>query len=175
MKYSELGLIRLVDKDTFDWNGEKIPIIKYLPIEAQYDIIMITLQKSFEDGIYNPIKVNMFFHLNLIYMYTDLEFTEEERENEDKIYDEIVSTGFLDAFLTAIDSKVYNNMVEDLEEIAQLSMNYRSTAASVLRNFIEDLPANAEAAQKIVDNFNPEKYQAVVDFAKAANGGREVK
>ena len=53
-------------------------------------------------------------------------------------------------------------------------MKYNSTAASILRNFIEDLPANAEAAQKIVDNFDSEKFQAVVDFAKATNNGNKI-
>ena len=28
--------------------------------------------------------------------------------------------------------------------------------------------------QKIVDNFDAEKYQNVINFAKAANGGREI-
>jgi hypothetical protein len=85
------------------------------------------------------------------------------------------STGFLDEFLKHIDPVLYGEMLEDIEDIAEKSMTYKSTAASVLRNFIEDLPANAEAAAQIVENFDPDKYQAVVDFAKAANGGRPIK
>ena len=162
------------EKTMYKWGNKYIEIVKYLPIEDKYDIVMVTLQKSAEDGIYNPIKLDMFFHLNLIYMYSNLEFTEEERQDESKLYDEMKSTGFIDEFLKHINPDEYKEMQEDIEDIAGLKMKYNSSAASVLRSFIEDLPANAEAAQKIVDNFNPEKYQAVVDFAKAANNGNKV-
>ena len=50
---------------------------------------------------------------------------------------------------------------------------YRSTA-SLLQSFIEDMPANAEAAKEIVDNFDREKFKEVVDFAQYANGGRPI-
>lgn len=174
MEYKDLGLARTVLKDSFDWAGKKISFYKYLPIESKYDIVMITLQESFEDGIYNPIKLDMNFHINLVFMYTDLIFTEEERSDIGKLYDEMKSTGFLNEFLRHINPEEYREMQEDIDNISELHMEYRNTAASVFRNFIEDLPQNAEAAQKIVDSFDKEKYQNVIDFAKAANGGREI-
>ena len=172
MNYSDLDLKKNIETDTFKWKDKEIQILKYLPIDDKYDIIMITLQKSFEEGIYNPIKLDLFFHLNLVYLYTDLEFTQEERNEETKLYDEMKSSGFLDEFLKYVNPNEYKEMQEDIEDIAELSVRYKASAASVLRSFINDLPANVEAATKMVENFDPEKYQAVVDFAKSANGGR---
>lgn len=174
MDYKDLHLLRDTSTDTFKWNDKEISILRYLPIDYKYDIEIITLQKSFEDGVYNPLKMDVFFHLNLVYSYTDIIFSAEDREDEFKLYDELKSSGFLDAFLQHINPNEYGEMLLDIEDMASKSMKYQSTAASVLKNFINDLPANAEAAAKIVDNFNPEKYQAVIDFAKAANGGREI-
>lgn len=175
LKYSDLKLKKDNSIKIFKWNGKDVEIVNYASIEDKYDIVMIALQKSLEDGIYNPIKLDMYFHLNLIYMYTNIVFTDEEREDESKLYDEIVSSGFMNEFLKNINADEYKELQELVEEIDKLHMKYKTTAASVLRSLIDDLPANAEAAQKIVENFNPEKYQAVVDFAKAANGNREVK
>ena len=172
MNYSDLSLKKNIETNSFKWNDKEIKVLKYLPIDDRYDIVMITLQKSFEDGIYNPIKLDLFFHLNLVYLYTDLEFTPEEREAETKLYDEMKSSGFLDEFLKNIDANEYKEMQEDIETIAELSSKYKASAGNVLRQFINDLPANVEAASKMVESFNPEKYQAVVDFAKAANGNR---
>ena len=45
----------------------------------------------------------------------------------------------------------------------------------VITEIIDNLPLQAEQMQKIVDNFDPQKFQNVLDFAKAANGGREIK
>ena len=175
LKYSDLKLKKDNSIKIFKWNGKDVEIVNYASIEDKYDIVMIALQKSLEDGIYNPIKLDMYFHLNLIYMYTNIVFTDEEREDESKLYDEIVSSGFMNEFLKNINADEYKELQELVEEIDKLHMTYNTTAASVLRSLIDDLPANAEAAQKIVENFDPSKYQAVVDFAKAANGNREVK
>ena len=174
MQYKDLKLKRNDDLISFTQGNNKFNIKKYLPIEDKYDIVMITIQKSAEDGIYNPIKLDMFFHLNLVYMYTDLEFSDEDRANESKLYDEMKSTGFLAEFLKRIDEDEYKEMLSNIEDIVCELKQYNTSAASIFKNFINDLPANAEAAQKIVDNFDPDKYQAVVDFAKAANGNRPV-
>ena len=175
MNYSDLKLKVSIPKTDFKWGDELITIYDYLSIENKYDIVMITLQKAFEDGIYNPIKLDMYFHLNLVYMFTDLVFTDEDRADEWKLYDEMKSSGFMDQFLKHINPDEYKEMQEDIEEIAGLVMKYKSSTASVIRSLVDDLPANAEAAQRIVNSFEPEKYQAVIDFAKAANGGREIK
>ena len=34
--------------------------------QDKYDLIMITLQESKEEGVYNHLKMDMFFHLNII-------------------------------------------------------------------------------------------------------------
>ena len=175
LNYKDLNLVKLNSFKTFDWKNKKIEILNYLPIEEKYDIVMITLQKSFEEGIYNPIKLDMYYHLNLVYAFTNLVFTDEDRQDEAKLYDELVSSGFMEEFLKNINSQVYTEMQEDIENIAELNMEYNNSTASIVKKFVDDLPANAEAAQKIVDNFDPDKYQAVVDFAKSANGGRVIK
>jgi len=54
-------------------------------------------------------------------------------------------------------------------------IEYTLSAGGIINRFIDDLPANAEAAAKIVNEFDPQKYQAVIDFANAANGGRNFK
>ena len=147
-----------------------IKILNYLPIEDKYDLIMVTLQKSFENGYYNPLKMDMYFHLNLIYLYTDINFTEKQREDENKIYDTLKSNGILDAFLKDFDEDEYNELLTLLEETKNEIMHYKYSTSALIQSIITDLPKQAEAVQKIIDNFDQEKYQNVINFAKAANG-----
>ena len=174
MEYNKLGLKSEVLWNTTMWNGMEIKVKESLPIDKKYDIVMITLQEAFENGIYNPIKLELYFHVNLVLSCVDLDFTDEERSDKVKLYNEMHDSGFLDVVLDAFDEVEYKEMLEDIEAIAETSLKYNSSAAAVLREFIEDLPEHAAAAQKIVDNFDPNKYKAVVDFAKAANGGRKI-
>lgn len=174
VSYANLKLKTKADVLTFDFEGEQIEVLQYLPISDKYDLIMITLQKAKEGNIYNQLKLDMFFHLHLVYLYTNLSFTDKQKENEFKIYDTLQSNGFIDKMIEFIPKEEYENLFEMIEKQVKIEMKYSTTVASILDKFIDDLPKNAEAAMKIVDNFDPDKFQAVKDFAKAANGGRDI-
>jgi hypothetical protein len=175
LNYSDLGLNKSKEIRIFKWGDKDIEVVKYLPIDSKYDIIMITLQEAYEEGIYNPIKLDIFYHLNLVYMYTNIVFSDEDRADELALYDALLSSGFLEEFLKHISIRDYAEMQDEIEKIAEMKMKYNVSAASVMKKFVDDLPVNAEAAQQIMDSFDKDKYQAVVDFAQAANGGRPVK
>lgn len=175
VSYANLKLKINTGVNTFDFEGNQIEVLKYLPIEDKYDLVMITLQKAKEDNIYNPIKLDMFFHLYLVYMYTNLSFTDKQKENESKIYDILKSNGFMDKFLETIDEDEYNFLYEMINELVDTHMEYHNSAAAVIQSLVQDLPTNAQAAAEIVNSFDPKQYQAVIDFATAANGGRPIR
>ena len=135
---------------------------------------MITLQKSLEGNIYNEFKLNLYFELNLVYMYTNISFTEKQREDEFKLYDTLRSNGFFESFYEALDDKEYEELFDQIAELKSTMEKSKGSVAGVIANIIEDLPVNAEAAAKIVENFDPSQFQAVVDFARYANGGRDI-
>jgi hypothetical protein len=135
---------------------------------------MITLQKAYEDGIYNEFKLNLYFELNLVYMYSNISFTEKQREDEFKLYDNLKSNHFFDKFLEVFNENEYNELFAQLNEIKKAQIKNNGNIAAIITRLIDNLPANAEAAAKIVENFNPEQYKAVVDFARYANGGRDI-
>ena len=87
VSYASLKLKTNTEVTTVDFNDTKIEILKYLPVSDKYDLIMATLSKAAEDVLYNPLKVDMYFHLHLVYMYTNISFTDKQREDELKLYD----------------------------------------------------------------------------------------
>jgi hypothetical protein len=174
VSYANLKLKPNTDISTFEFGGQQVEVLNYLPINDKYDFVMITLQKAEENGIYNPILLDMYFHLHLVYMYTNLSFTDKQKENEPRIYDALMSNGFFDKFFEAMDEAEYAELMSYIEELQDTILHYRNTAGAVLQSIIQDLPKNAQAAAEIVENFDPSRFQAVVDFATAANGGRNI-
>lgn len=174
ISYANMKLKPVTTTHKFEWNGNEIEVLDYLPIEDKYDLIMITLQKSLEDGYYNPIKIDEFFHLHLIYMYTNINFTEKQKEDEHKLYDSLKSNGLIDAFIEQMNEFDYSELFNMLDETKREITDYHRTMVSLVQNLITDMPKQAEAMSKILDNFDPDKYQNVINFAKAANGGREI-
>lgn len=174
VSYANMKLKTNTTVNTFEFCGQKIEVLKYLPAADKYDLLMITLQKSLEGNIYNEFKLNLYFELNLVYMYTNISFTEKQREDEFKLYDTLRSNGFFELFYEALDDKEYEELFDQIAELKTTMEKSKNSVAGVIANIIEDLPANAEAAAKIVENFDPSQFQAVVDFARYANGGRDI-
>ena len=170
ISYANMKLKVDTSTKNINWKENSIEILNYLPVKSKYELIENTLNSAYDKGIYNPVKLDKFFHLNLVYSYSNLIFTDEERQDTDKLYDELKSSGFMDKFLQNIDAKEYAEMLEDIDTIIKAKSGF----SGIIKKFVDDLPANAEAMSEIINNFDPEKYQAVVDFAKAANGGRSI-
>lgn len=172
MNYKDLNLKINKNINIAKIGDLEIEVLQYLPIEDKIDLIQIALQKSEENGIYNEMKLDMYFNLYLVYMYSNLEFTDEEKANEFDLYNELWSNNVIIAIIGAMEDSEYNSLLDYLESMKKANVKYRNGAAALLQTFIQDMPKNAAAAAEIVNNFDQNKYKQVVDFAKAANGNR---
>lgn len=155
-------------------NGISIEILKYLPVNEKYNLINDVLLKSYENGIYNPIRLDMYFALNLVYKYSNISFTEKQKENEAKIYDTLQSTGIMDKIIDAIEDDEYNNLYTLLVETEDKYYEYRKTISGMLNDFSNQLNENADFLKEISESFDPNQFKNVLDFAQAANGGRPI-
>lgn len=175
MNYKDLNLHTDNDMFFIEVQEKKINIKKYLPINDKKDLVEITLQKAEQaDGTYNEILIDMYFNLHLVYLYTDIVFTDEDREDEMKLYDELESSGLLERILDKIPDEEYNTLMDYLKAMRKEISSYKHSAAAMVQKLIVDLPKNAEAAAKIVEDFDPEKYKEVVSFAQHANNNRPI-
>lgn len=151
-----------------EFNNTKIEVLQYLPVEDKNDLIQITMQKSFMDGYFNEILLDAYFHLNIIYLYTNLNITEKQREDELKLYDKIYSSGLLEVILEQLPEDEYKYLFNMLQEQTKDFLTYKNSAAAVVQSFIQDLPANAAAAADIVNNWDTDKFQSVQDMVQLA-------
>lgn len=169
--YSSLKLKNNIDKKIVKFEDKEIEVYQFLSIDDKYALVNISLQEAKEGSIYNPVKLDMFFHLNLVYMYTNLSFTDKQRENQSKIYDELVTNGLMNEIISKIPESEYNTLYNYIQDLIKDTYEYKNTISGIITELIESLPVKAEEMQKIVDNFDPQKFQNVFDFVKAANGG----
>ena len=151
-----------------------IKVLKYLPIEEKNDLIALTIQNSDENGFYNPVKLKMFLELYTVYLYTDIEFDENDKLDEIMMYNILKGNGILDAVINTIPDEEWNELNMMYYDYLTKKEKYRGSIAGVINSFIENLAPNAENAAKIINNFNPEMFQNVIQFAQAANGNRPI-
>lgn len=170
--YTSLKLKTNTDVKTFDFNGKTIEVLQYLPAKDKYDLINIVLQEAEEGKIYSPFKIDMLFHLYLVYLYSNITFTDKQKEDQDKLYNELDSCGLIDKIIENIPDNEYTRLWDYLQESVDLSIQYNTTAAAMLDSIIDNLPRNAQLASDIMNEINKTDISSVIDFAKSINNGK---
>jgi peptide chain release factor 2 len=100
----------------------------------------------------------------------------QEELNSPSIWDNVNKANDLNTRLSYLKKEYdeYNELYSYIEEIMSMMLEYKNTAGGVLQSFIYDLPKNMMSAVELVEKFDKEKFQSVIDFAVAANGGRDI-
>lgn len=170
--FSTLKLKQNKDVKTFKFADKEIEVLQYLPASDKYDLIMSTLQECTVENVFNEFLKEVYFNLNLVFMYTNLTFTDKQKENMTELYDILDSNGFFNQVIENIPKEEYEFLVLSMEEIQTAMERYDQSIAGALAKGFNVLPQAVEATMETMKNFNIDDYKEVVDFAKAV-GMRE--
>ena len=172
---NKLGLVKNTEQVDFMWKGQKIEVIQYLPLEKKLEIISNIINESVDlKGYYAPYRLDLFMTIAVVQNYTNISFTDKQKENEPKLYDTLASNGVIAAILELIPNEEYNELMTYMKELIQVKTTFNNSAAGLVNQVLVDLPKNAEKAAEVLNSFNVEDYKEVIEFAKAANGNRPV-
>lgn len=163
INYKDIDFKKSINKENkiINFNGSEIQIIDYLSIHDKYDLIMITLQKSFENGIYNDLKLNMYFDLNIIYMYTNIVFNEEDRADEEGLYDTLQRSGLISVVKEQISKDELNFLWHLMGEIERKLKAHKGSILGFLSNVLGDLPEKATKAMDTLKQLDPEVLKSL--------------
>ena len=173
--FTKLSLKRKNEVKTITINNNQIEIKQYLPVNEKLDLIARVINGAHDQNNFpNPIKIEVIGTLEMIMAYTNISFTEKQREDEAKLYDTLLSSGLLDMIINAIPEDDYRELKEYIEILEQKLENNEKSMAAKLSDFMEMLPDKMKEAAEIAEKFDPKQFQNVINFATAANGGRPI-
>ena len=173
INFNDINVNQSIDKSNkiINFNGSEIEIVKYLSTNDKYDLIMVTLQKAFEKNIYNSFKMDTYFDLNVVYLYTNILFSTEDREDEAALYDTMKRSGLIDAVKAEIDPEELSYLKDCVVRMSDTIIKYRNTFGAVIGGFIDQLPQNMEAAKEVIGEFDSEKYKGLFELASKIKAG----
>ncbi len=91
LAFSKLGLKPNTNCGIITHNDLTIEVKDYLPVNDKLTLIGNVINSAIDDnGYYNEGKVRVFFVLEVIDAYTNLTFTDKQKEDPCKLYDLIV-------------------------------------------------------------------------------------
>lgn len=133
ISFTKLGLKPNSEIKTFEIGELIIEVKQYLPVEEKLELISSVLELSHDENNFaNPVKVEVFMKLEILERYTNITFTEKQKENPVKIYDLLSSNGIFDNIIHHIPEKEYEYILFGIEKTISSVYKYRNSLYGIL-------------------------------------------
>ena len=172
MATNKVGLTKLnLKKNTniiqVEWNDQKIEVKEYLPIEEKLNLIgRIVSYAIDENNFVNPVRFQIFETLEIMYEYTNINFTEKQKEDFLGLYDLIVSSGLWRSIQEVITNEYYE-IHDSAKAVVDEIYKFRDSLLGILQAVNEDyknLDLDATALKdKIGNPENLKLLRTVID------------
>lgn len=162
--FSKLKLTANAEEKEFTWEDQVIKVKQYLSIEDKLNLITEVLNAAADENrFYNKGKIDLYFKLYITYFYTNISFTDKQKEEVVKTYDALYSSGFWDCVKKAIPEKeldyLYGLVVDVIEQI----YHYQNSVYGILDNINTDYKGLDLDIQKITENLKDKEGVQFLD------------
>lgn len=167
LAFTKLGLKVNDEIKTIEFNEQVIEVKQYLPVNEKLEVIAEVLNNSADDNNFaNPVKVDVYTAIAVLEAYTNISFTEKQKENVTKLYDAVVSTGLYSSVIEAIPDNEFGSLNIAIVNTINAFYRYRNSVLGILENISSDysnLNLDASAIQqKLADPENMELLRSVL-------------
>lgn len=148
ISFTKLGLKVNQDIKNITFNEQTIEVKQYLPVNDKLELISRVINASADENNFaNPVKISVFTSLEIIYAYTNINFTDKQKEDITKLYDMLMSSGLIAEVVKAIPEAEYQEIVCGIADSIEAVYNYRNSVMGILENISTDYSAlNLDAA-----------------------------
>lgn len=148
-----------------EFNDQKIEIRQYLPVNDKLGIIENVINQTDEGMNYvNPVKVTVYAALEVLYNYTNITFTDKQKEIPEKLFDMIWSSGLFAAVQEVIPQTEWDELFKGLWDTIDAVYKYHNSAMGIMEAISKDYSnldlSAAEIQKKLAD---PEVLPIVKD------------
>ena len=129
-------------------NEEKASEQNYLPIQDKLTIIGNAINNAADNNRFaNPIKIDMYLALEIVFAYTNINFTDKQKEDVPKLYDLFVSSGLLNEIYAAIPKSELDMLHYNVMRVAENMYAQMNSVYGIMENIAKDYAnVGAEAA-----------------------------
>lgn len=157
--FSKLKLVKKNDIVKVQYGEQEIEVLQYLPVNEKLALISRVINNTIDENNFsNPVKVEVIGSLEIIYAYTNLSFTEKQKETPDKLYDLLEQNGVINLIISAIPADEYKFLIDGINDSIEAIYAYHNSIAGMLESLSKDYNnLNFDATdiqQKIADPNN---------------------
>lgn len=165
--FTKLALKKQEEVKTITINNNIIEIKQYLPINEKLELIGRVLNQAADDNNFsNPIKLEVFTALEIVFTYTNISFTDKQKEDLIKLYDILESNNIFNLIIAELPEVEYNTLIDGVQECSDAIYTYRNSVLGILDVIGQDyadLDLNAtNIQQKLADPENLELLKGIM-------------
>lgn len=159
VSFTKLGLKISQEIKTLEFNEQDIEIKQYLPINEKLELMSNVINSAADGNNFaNPVKTKMFMMLEIMYHYTNINFTDKQKEDPTKLYDTLLSSGLMAKILDLIPADEYDTINFGVADSTSAVYAYQNSVLGILDTVTQDYSnLNLDASeiqQKIADPKN---------------------
>lgn len=156
LSFSKLGLKMNNEIINIHFNEQVIEIKQYISVNDKLKLISDIINKTInEHNFCNPIQVKVFLALGIIEYYTNINFTEKQKEDPVKLFDLLQSNGLMKQILNAIPAEEFDDLNNGVWESIESIYTYNNSAMGIIDGLGKDysnLDFDATAIQEKLGN-----------------------
>ena len=141
VSFSKLGLTKNTDIKNFEYNGQNIEVKQYLPINDKASLVASILNYTLNNGenrFPNPLQVEVFTLLQVIEKYTNITFTDKQKEDPAKLYDLITSSGLWNVIMDNLNMDDYHLLLKHIDKSIKSYYEYHNSIFGILDSINND-------------------------------------
>lgn len=139
LAFSKLGLKNNNQVININYNEQTIEVKQYISVNDKLKLISNIINNTVDEHNFcNPVKVKVYLLIGIIENYTNISFTEKQKEDIVKLYDLIQSNGLFDKILEAIPAEEFNDLLNSTWDSIEAIYTYNNSAMGVLDNIGRD-------------------------------------
>lgn len=166
LSFTKLGLKANQNIKTIEYNGQIIEVKQYLPVNDKLGLISDVINSAADGNFANPIKVDVYAAIYIIEAYTNLIFTDKQKEDICKIYDLINGNGLLEEIVSIIPEEEYGTLWSGIKRSINALYDYKNSVLGILEQVSADYSAldyeATDIQKKIADPKNMELLRGVL-------------
>lgn len=148
--FTKLQLKKINNSKEFTYNEQTITVKQYLPIQDKMSLISRVINAAADSyNFANPVKLDMYLALEIVYTYTNLSFTDKQKEDIGKLYDLLEENKIFSKVIELIPEEEYNTLWEGVVEISESIYAYQTSLLGILDTVSKDYSDLDLDAQKI--------------------------
>lgn len=139
ISFNKLGLKAQNNIKTIEVNNQCIEIKQYLSVNEKLILIsnVINLAAD-ENNFYNPVKIDVFTALEIIRAYTNITFTEKQKEDPVKLYDLLIENKIFYKIIAEIPYDEWEYLYTNIKKCVDSIYNYKNSIMGILENITQD-------------------------------------